>query len=460
MNLFRLKDDNSTNQKFNERALVFVAVVLACFGLSQTAQAVTPAPDGGYPDFNTAEGDDALFSLTTGVGNAAIGAEALFSNTTGNFNTATGVGALINNTTASNNTATGAGALFSNTTIGVNSGDDNTATGFAALYSNTTGRFNTASGSQALGSNTTGNSNSANGYQALFHNNSGFENTASGDGALFSNTDGESNTAVGYQALLSNSIGVANTAIGDRALFANTGSDNIALGAGAGESLTTGSHNIDIGSSGAAAESGTIRIGNGIHTSRAFIAGIVGVNEGNFPTAVFINTTTGQLGTTPPASSRRFKKEIKPMDHTSEAILGLKPVTFQYKSDTKNTPQFGLIAEEVAELNPDLVVRDDNGEIYTVRYDAVNAMLLNEFLKQHRKVEEHNRKVEDHHRKAQEMEATIAQLKSTLAQQQKDFQATAANQQKQIEALTAGLQKVSAQVEMIKPAPPTVADNH
>src|SRR4029434_1515693 len=109
----------------------------------------------------------------------------------------------------------------------------------------------------------------------------------------------------------------------------------------------------------------------------------------------------GQLGTTPPASSRRFKKEIKPMDHTSEAILGPKPVTFQYKSDTKNTPQFGLIAEEVAELNPDLVVRDDNGEIYTVRYDAVNAMLLNEFLKQHRKVEEHNRKVEDHHRKAQ-----------------------------------------------------------
>ena len=137
MNLFRLKDDNSTNQKFNERALVFVALVLACFGLSQTAQAVTPAPDGGYPDFNTAEGDDALFSLTTGVGNAAIGTEALFSNTTGTFNTATGVGALLNNTTASNNTATGAGALFSNTTIGVNSGGDNTATGFAALYSNT-----------------------------------------------------------------------------------------------------------------------------------------------------------------------------------------------------------------------------------------------------------------------------------------------------------------------------------
>jgi septal ring factor EnvC (AmiA/AmiB activator) len=145
------------------------------------------------------------------------------------------------------------------------------------------------------------------------------------------------------------------------------------------------------------------------------------------------------------SSSRRFKKEIKPMEQASQAILGLKPVTFQYKSDLSGTAQFGLIAEEVAQVDPDLVVRDAEGEIYSVRYEAVNAMLLNEFLKEHRKVEQ--------------QEAAINQLKSTVAQQQKDFQATAAHQQKQIEALTAGLQRVSAQVEMSRPAPQMVLNN-
>jgi hypothetical protein len=172
------------------------------------------------------------------------------------------------------------------------------------------------------------------------------------------------------------------------------------------------------------------------------------VNQGN-PTAVFINIGTGQLGTTPPSSSRRFKNEIKPMDKASEAILALKPVTFHYKSDTKGTPQFGLIAEEVAEVNPDLIVRDDKGQIYSVRYEAVNAMLLNEFLKEHRKVEA--------------LQASFVQqqkdFQSALAQQQKDFQATAAHQQKQIEALTGGLQKVSAQIEVSKPTPQTVLNN-
>jgi hypothetical protein len=200
------------------------------------------------------------------------------------------------------------------------------------------------------------------------------------------------------------------------------------LGNGAGGNLTTGSNNIDIGNAGIAGESDTIRIGGS--QTKTFIAGIdiTGVNEGS-PTAVFINTATGQLGTV--SSSRRFKKEIKPMDQTSEAILALKPVTFEYKSDSTGTPQFGLIAEEVAEVNPDLVVRDENGEIYTVRYDAVNAMLLNEFLKEHRKVE---------------------QLK-------RDFESKLAEQQKQIEALTAGLQKVNAQLEVSKPAPQTVLNN-
>jgi hypothetical protein len=427
---------NPIIQLKQQTPVFMVAVVLACLAIPRSTQAVVPAPDGGYPNANTAEGDTALLSLTTGADNTAVGLAALASNLVGSDNTAVGTAALLNNAASNNtalgsvalfnnisgtrNTASGFGALFSNTTISGNSGNDNTAVGFVTLASNTTGSFNTATGSQALANNTTGRSNSANGYQSLFHNNIGFENTASGDGALFSNTAGDSNTAVGYQALLSNSAGFANTAIGDRALFINTGSDNIALGVDAGASLTTGSHNIAIGSSGVAAESGTIRIGNGIHTSRAFIAGIVGVNEGNFPTAVFINTTTGQLGTTPPASSRRFKKEIKAMDKISEAILAFNPVTFHYKSDTKDTPQFGLIAEEVAAVNPDLVVRDEKGEIYSVRYDAVNAMLLNEFLKARRQIDA---------------------------------------QQKQIEALTAGLQKVSAQVEMSRTAPQMVVDN-
>jgi trimeric autotransporter adhesin len=423
--------------------LFLISLALICFGLSPAPNAfgVVPAPDGGYPGQNTAEGDFTLQSLTTGVNNTALGFGALFSDTSGGSNSATGTVALFSNTTGNQNTANGAGALFSNTTIGVNSGHDNTASGFAALYSNTTGRFNTASGSQALGSNTTGKSNSANGFQALFHNTMGDSNTANGDGALFSNIDGHDNTAVGFQALLSNSTGFGNTANGYRALFSNTGdnntaiginalinshgSNNIALGRNAGTNLGTGSGNIYIGNPGFdPAESATINIGNS--QTRTFIAGISNVDEGGVIKAVYINSNH-QLGTQPPASSRRFKKEIKPMDQTSEAILGLKPVTFHYKSDAQDTPQFGLIAEEVAKVNPDLIVRDKNGEVYSVRYDAVNAMLLNEFLKEHRKVEQ--------------QEATIAK------------------QQKQIDALTTGLQKVSDQLELNKPALQTVANN-
>jgi hypothetical protein len=235
---------------------------------------------------------------------------------------------------------------------------------------------------------------------------------------------------------MSNTAGVDNTAIGFGALLNSTGNNNIALGFNAGSNLHTGSGNIYIGNPGFdAAESDTINIGNS--QAKTFIAGINGVNEGGTISAVFINSNH-QLGTQPPASSRRFKKEIKPMNQTSEAILGLKPVTFHYKSDTKATPQFGLIAEEVAAVNPDLVVRDENGEIYSVRYDAVNAMVLNEFLKEHRIVQEQG--------------------------------AMIARQQKQIDALTAGLQKVGAQLdaaspssgglEASKPAPQVVFDDH
>jgi len=204
------------------------------------------------------------------------------------------------------------------------------------------------------------------------------------------------------------------------------------LGWGAGYNVTAGNLNIDIGNSGNSGDDRTIYIGEQGLQGATFIAGIYGVNEGGMPLAVYINSN-GQLGTM--SSSRRFKKEIKRMEQTSEAILALKPVTFQYKSDPAGAgPQFGLIAEEVAEVNPDLVVRDAQGEIYSVRYDAVNAMLLNEFLKVHRKVEE--------------QEAAIAQ------------------QKKRIDVLTARLdeqasliQKVSAQLDVIKPAPQMVLNS-
>ena len=398
---------------------LLVPLVFICFGLLPAARAVTPAPDGGYPSNNTAEGDDALFSLTTGQDNTATGFDALYFNDAGDKNTATGSNALFSNTTGGSNTANGAVALYSNTT-----GFDNTANGAAALFSNTTGFINTANGATALTFNTTGARNTATGFQALYSNTKGGLNTATGLSALYSNTTGYYNTANGYEALYSNIIGNSNTAEGYQALKNNTGAINIGLGVNAGLNLTTGSHNIDIGNGGVAGESGTMRIG-GASQTRTFIAAIRGVTTANANAVPVVIDSAGQLGTM--SSSKRFKKEIKPMDQTSEAILGLKPVTFHYKSDSTSTPQFGLIAEEVAKVNPDLVIRDEKGEIYTVRYEAVNAMLLNEFLKEHRKNEE--------------QEATIAR------------------QQKQIQALAAGLQKVSDQLELNKPAPQMV-DNH
>ena len=414
-------------------AFLLIAVTLIFFVLSPTARAVDPPPDGGYPNANTAEGTDALFSNTTGSYNTATGFDALFSNTGGVANTATGARTLFSNTTGQLNTATGQGALYSNTT-----GSYNTATGEDTLADNTTGSYNTATGWTALEGNTTGHDNLANGVGALRNNTTGYQNTANGSGArsyftgaLTNNTTVYRNTATGNQALLHNQTGNGNTAEGFQALANNTGSFNVAVGFTAGVNLTTGSNNIDIGALGVAGESNTMRIGT-VKQTATFITGIRGTATANANAVPVVIDSAGQLGTV--SSSRRFKDEIKPMDNASEAILGLKPVTFHYKSDNQNTPQFGLIAEEVAKVNPDLVVRDDNGEIYTVRYEAVNAMLLNEFLKEHRNVAE--------------QESTIAELKATVARQQK-----------QIEALAAGLQKVSAAVELNKAAPTQVADN-
>ena len=406
------------------RATIFTTMLsaLACFALLPGAQAVMPPPDGGYPGFNTAEGQNALFNLTTGVANTGVGWYSLFSNTDGSYNTAVGAGTLLFNigdqTTFEgvDNTAVGAAALLFNTT-----GTDNTATGTVALLNNTGCSNNTATGAFALESNTTGNLNTATGLSALHSNTTGIGNTADGGGALSLNTTGGGNTAIGRSALSSNT----------------TGNGNVAVGSAAGHDLTTGDQNIIIGNPNLEAdESNTIRIGNSISQTRAFIAGIRAVATGNNDAVNVVIDSDGQLGTV--SSSRRFKKEIKSMDTASEVILALKPVTFHYKSDQTNRSEFGLIAEEVAQVNPDLVVHDENGEIYTVRYEAVNAMLLNEFLKEHRKNEE--------------QQATIARLDSSDAKQE----ATIANQQEQIEALTAGLQKVSAQLEANRPAPQTV----
>jgi hypothetical protein len=372
-------------------------VVLGCFALSNPAEAVSPSPDGGYTGFNTAEGQNALLSLSTGIGNTAVGWFSLVRNTDGSFNTGVGAGTLLFNV--------GDQAAFE--------GVENTAIGAAALLFNSTGSENTAVGTAALLQNTTGTNNTATGEQALYSNTTGNLNTANGLAALRNNTTGIGNTAVGGDALVLNTIGGGNTAIGEGALSSNTtGNSNIALGPGAGHSLTTGNQNIVIGNPNAAAgESNTMRIGGSLQT-RAFIAGIRGVATGNADAIAVLIDSDGQLGTL--SSSRRFKKEIKPMDNASEAILGLKPVTFQYKSDGTATPQFGLIAEEVAEANPDLVVRDKMGEIYTVRYEAVNAMLLNEFLKEHRKVEKLEAALEALSERLRDQDAKIQRVSDQL----------------------------------------------
>jgi Chaperone of endosialidase len=417
---------NPLIQLKNPSPLILIALLLACLPLSPVARAIVPAPDGGYPGQNTAEGQSALLHLAGGTYNTTVGWSSLGFNVTGNNNTAIGAGALLANT-ADNNTATGAAALLSNTT-----GNANTANGAFALLSNTTGFSNTAIGVQTLFSNTIGVQNTANGLAVLSSNTNGSGNTANGVYALYQNTHGNSNTASGINALGTNTGGSINTAIGAGSLGNITsGNSNIALGFNAGSNLTSGDNNIYIGSLGVATESATIRIGTSNVQTRAFIRAIRGMTTGNNDAIPVLIDTAGQLGTT--SSSRRFKKEIKPMDCASEALLALKPVTFHYESDKANVPQFGLIAEEVAEVNPDLVVRDEKGEIYTVRYDAVNAMLLNEFLKEHRKVEE--------------QEKTIDELKSGMT-------ALAATVKEQ----AAQIQKVSAQLEASKPAPQTVVN--
>ena len=370
----------------------FVALLLVCFGILPATQAIVPAPDGGYPGGNTAEGQSALLSLTIGGFNTAVGYLSLSSNTNTSFNTAVGAGTLLANT-----------------------GHQNTAVGAAALLSATTGSQNTAIGALALFYNTTGFANTANGLGALLNNNTGANNTAVGGVALTNNVNGTDNTAIGLHALESNIDGSFNTAAGGGALANNTiGDSNTALGVGAGSGVITADDVIAIGTQGANVD------------NSCFIGHIRGVTTANTNAIPVVIDSAHQLGTM--SSSRRFKNEIRPMDKASEAILALRPVIFHYKSDKAGTPQFGLVAEQVAEVNPDLVVRDDEGEIYTVRYDAVNAMLLNEFLKEHRQVKEQQKQIDA--------------LKAELKEQR------------------ALIQKVSDKVELSEPALQTVVSNH
>ena len=411
----------------------FALFAFTCFALAPQARAT--CQDACLTNDNTVQGDDALISLTSGTDNTANGSNALLNNTIGIENTATGSHALYYNTTGNYNVANGDYALYSNTT-----GIDNDAFGSGTMLSNTTGSKNSAIGDVALYRNTTGYGNAASGANALQENTIGSNNTANGAFALFNNTTSSDNTATGFQALFSNTTGRNNTANGYNALYNNTtGGSNITLGFQAGLNLTTGNSNIDIGNVGVAGESKRIRIGKSGTQTKTFIAGISGVTV---PGGVgVIVGTNGQLGTV--VSSERFKDTIKPMDKASEAILALKPVTFHYKKDLdpEGVPQFGLVAEDVEKVNPALVARDADGKVYTVRYDAVNAMLLNEFLKAHRKVEE--------------QEATITQLKSTVAQQQKGMEVFAATVKEQ----ASQIQKVSAQLELNKPAPRTVLND-
>ncbi len=359
-------------------------VALVCFGFLPTMQAVTPTPDGGYPGGNTAEGGSgALFSLTTGTNNTAVGSSALFSLTTGIQNTAVGAQALKNNTA-----------------------NDNTAEGFQTLVNNTTGFGNTATGWRALFQNATGFHNTADGFSALLRNTTGNHNTANGDEALGSNTTGNFNTTDGAHSLENNT----------------TGSGNTALGFGAGDNVTTANNVICIGSG-----------VEGANVSNSCYIGSVFGQTSSLGTAVFINSS-GKLGTI--TSSRRFKEEIKPMAQASEALFALKPVIFRYKKEIEpqKIPQFGLVAEDVEAVNPDLVVRDADGKAYTVRYEAVNAMLLNEFLKAHRK--------------AQQQEATITELKRGIEILTAQFKEQATQ-----------IQKVNAQFEMSKPAVQTVLND-
>jgi hypothetical protein len=363
---------------------IHALILIVSVGLLQITQAVVPPPDGGYPNFTTAEGTNALKNLTTGAANTGVGWYSLFTNSTASYNTGGGAATLVLNN-GDENTATGTGGLFLNST-----GNQNTANGAFTLFNNSTGGFNTAVGYEALNRNEEGNRNNAFGWHALGGNVSGSSNNAFGVGAL-PQTNGSNNTA-----------------IGDLAGNLILGSGNVCIGAGV------------LGTNG---ESNSTRIRN---------IGSTGIVGG---ASVVIETLggigDGRLGVI--TSSRRYKEDITPMDEASATLFALKPVTFRAKGHHGPIKHYGLIAEDVAAVEPDLVMYNAKGQPETLRFDSINAMLLNEFLKEHQRV--------------QELMATVAQQQSRLDQQQK-----------QIASVTADLQRVSASIRAGKPAPQLVAN--
>jgi hypothetical protein len=371
---------------------LFIPLILVCFALSPGAQAVEPtAPDTALAGGNTADGQNALLSYTTGTFNTAIGFDSLVVLTDTSFNTGVGAGTLLLNT-GNQNTAVGAGALLSNST-----GEDNNAVGAFALFNSTTAFFNNAHGREAL----------------------------------FANVDGSENNAFGDLALENNTSGASNTAIGDDAgRNIQDGSFNVCVGDEAGTAFVSANNNIAIGAPGAGPFADI--------SNTCFIGSIYNqpVSDPGTAQDTFVDQFN-VLGFVP--SSRRYKHDIQPMDKASEKLYGLKPVTFKYNGDKKGMTQYGVIAEDVAEVAPDLVFRDKNGDVQTVRFEQISAMLLNEFLKAHRK--------------AQQQEATITQLK-------KDFGAMIAQLTARLEEQAAQIQKVSAQFEASKPASQVVNNNH
>ena len=398
----------------------FIVILIAfiSLGFLPYAQAVSPVPDGCYPGFTTAEGCNALNFLTTGAGNTGVGWYSLYVNSSASYNTGLGAGALALNN-ADSNTAVGAAALLLNTSgtenvaVGTDalvhndSGNFNTGVGTYALFFNTAS-YNTAIGDSVLFSNTTGDHNVAVGSgalpgPALFSNIDGRFNTAVGEGALFNNTGGDDNTAIGAGALADNDLGNENVAVGLNALLNNTGDNNVALGSNAGNQATTGSNNVYIGFN---------MQGTAGQSNACYIASIFGQTAAG-GSAVFIDANS-KLGTL--TSSKRFKEDIKPMDKASEVLYALEPVTFHYKKeiDPVHTSQLGLVAEDVDKVSPDLVVRDKEGKPYSVRYDQVNAMLLNEFLKEHRAFVEEQHKVAKQQKEIDVLKAELKEQRSLI----------------------------------------------
>jgi len=456
----------SINRSHSRCGFFILTIALCWFALSPALKAGCPNPPGVCFGANTAVGEDALFNVTSGVWNVGVGVDALFNTADGNQNTGIGYQTLFSNTSGDHHTGIGSQALFNNTT-----GNDSAGVGFRALYTNTTGSRNTGMGYETLAFNDIGSDNTATGWKALYNNRmTANENTAIGSGALYQNTTGDRNVAVGFQALYTNSTagnasnavgyqalynsnGFFNNAVGWRALYnVTTGGDNVGFGDEAGIFINTGSQNTMIGKF----TGGNTTTADNVVCLGAFAAGENFSNRAYIPNIgqftqgfvagstewVTVRLTDGKLGHT--VSARRYKEDIKPMGDASELIYRLKPVSFRFKKTPEQQSDnldYGLIAEDVAEVDPKLAIRDGKGEIESLRYTAIYNMMLNEFLKEHKKVEE--------------QQASIAELKSTVALQQKEMHALTA----QLKQQAAEIQKVSAQVQMSKPAPNVVTNS-